>query len=121
MTVLFYNCIVLNHFLMSFVIFLHKVYPQNRSFFCQIDLRSILKEQRFLTQSDLQTAWIHFPLGLPFPLGFYSGFSAKLKTQQKLALSQKFTTPLKKHLKHIQGSLLHITKPQMTVFYGITE
>ncbi len=87
MTVLFYNCIVFNHFLMSFVIFLHKVYPQNRSFFCQIDLRSILKEQRFLTQSDLQTAWIHFPLG------FHSGFSAKHKAQQKLALSQRFTTP----------------------------
>ncbi len=66
MTVLFYNCIVLNHSLMSFIIFLHKISPQNRSFFCQIGLRSILKEQRFLTQSDLQTAWIDFTLGFPF-------------------------------------------------------
>ncbi len=85
----FYNCIIFNQSPVNFVIFLYKVYPQNRSFFCQIDLRSILKEQRFLTQSDLQTAWIHFPLG------FYSGFSAKLKAQQKIALSQRFTTPLK--------------------------
>ncbi len=66
MTVLFYNCIVLNHFLMSFIIFLHKISPQNRSFFCHIGLRSILKEQRFLTQSDLQTTWIDFTLGFPF-------------------------------------------------------
>ncbi len=87
MTVLFYNCIVLNHFLMSFIIFLHKVYPQNKSFFYQIDLRFILKEQRFLPQSDLQTAWIHFTRGFPFTLGFHSGFSAKLKAQQRLALS----------------------------------